>query len=128
MQLRRWFSLAKHYSEILPPHITAILKEDEASNTHKYRQCKQYLERIMAYNEMKDAKVKANIMFNAHCQSEALQNLKPALSELIIDGFIRNQYELDQAVKWLNKEIKINKDISKQEIEQKFARRNEEEQ
>lgn len=64
-------------------------------------------------------------MFNAHCQSEALQGLKPALSELIIDGGIRNQYELDQVVKWLNREIKVNKDITKQDIERKLARRNE---
>jgi hypothetical protein len=127
IQLRRWFSFAKHYSEILPPHITAILKEDEESKTHKYHHCKQYLEKIMTSNEMKDAKIKGNIMFNAHCQSEALEDLKPALSQLIIDGNIRNQYELDQVVKWLNKEIKINKDITKQEIERKFSRRNEEE-
>jgi hypothetical protein len=67
------------------------------------------------------------MMFSTHCQSEALQNLKPALSELIIDGCIRNQYELDQVTKWLNKEIKINKDIAKDEIERKLSRRVDEE-
>lgn len=124
-QLRYCFGLAKHYSEILPSHIAAILREDEEGNTHKYSQCRQYLQRIMACNDIKEAKIKGNIMFNAHCQSEALQGLKPALSELIIDGDIRNQYELDQVVKWLNREIKVNKDITKQEIERKLARRSE---
>jgi hypothetical protein len=42
-QLRYCFAFAKHYSEILPSHIAAILREDEESNTHKYAQCRQYL-------------------------------------------------------------------------------------
>jgi hypothetical protein len=43
------------------------------------------------------------MMFNAHCQGEALEKVKPVISELIIEGTIRNQYELDQLIKWLNK-------------------------
>jgi hypothetical protein len=57
----------------------------------------------MANSSLLDAKVKGNMIFSAHCQGDALQNLKPALSELIVNGEIRNQYELDQVIKWLNK-------------------------
>jgi hypothetical protein len=49
-QLRRWLSHAKHYSDILPAHISAILKEDERSGAHRYGHCKQYIDRIIASN------------------------------------------------------------------------------
>lgn len=42
-QLRYCFAFAKHYSEILPSHISAILREDEESKSNRYRQCRQYL-------------------------------------------------------------------------------------
>lgn len=53
------------------------------------------------------------MLFNADCLTEAYEHIKPTLSQLIIDGTIKTQYELDQIIRWVSKEIKFNKDINK---------------
>lgn len=43
-----------------------------------------------------------------------------------MEGTIRSQYELDQIGRWLIREIKVNKDIGKEDIVAKLSRRDEE--
>lgn len=72
---------ARHYSEVLPPHITKILKDDEAQSIQKYQSCRNYISKILsnAITE-EDCKVKANLLFNTDCFNEALDKLKPIVS------------------------------------------------
>jgi hypothetical protein len=44
----------------------------------------------------------------------------------VINGMIHSQYELDQIIKWLLREIKVNKEVGRVDIVDKFARRSEE--
>ena len=95
---------ARHYSEVLPPHITKILKDDEALSIQKYHSCRNYISSLLNNAKAEeDCKIKANLLFSTHCFNEALDELKPVVSELILEGVIRSQYELDQVGKWLNK-------------------------
>ena len=109
----------------LPAHLARILEEDQQSASPKYAQCSKYLSRIDC-SDPAIVKMKGAMLFNAHCLSDAFEDLKPVLSELIIDGSIRSQYELDQLAKWLTREVKINRAVGLNDITAKLARREEE--
>lgn len=72
---------AKHYSEVLPPHLTKILMEDENLSISKYESCRNYLSKMIENAKVEeDCKMKANLLFSTHCFGEALDKLKPAIS------------------------------------------------
>jgi len=63
------------------------------------------------------------MIFNAHCNNDSISHLRPTLSDMVISGVIRSQYELDQVIKWLLKEIKVNKNVDRVDIMAKLSKR-----
>lgn len=66
------------------------------------------------------------MIFNISNVSDSLLHLKPVMWELVVDNSIRSQYELDQVIKWLIREIKVNKEAGREHIVGKLSKRNEE--
>jgi len=59
------------YLKLLSPHIAKILEEDSNSPSPKYALCKNYIESLGS-SCSDESKIKANMLFNASCSSEAL--------------------------------------------------------
>jgi hypothetical protein len=99
-------SLLQHLKGVLSPHILRVLAQDQ----QKYDDCLLFMRQAVERSPL-EAKTKCNLIFNAHTVSDSLLHLRPLLSSLVLRGEIRSQYELDQIIKWLSKEIKVNSEI-----------------
>lgn len=63
----------------LPAHLARILEEDHQSSSPKYAMCSKYLS-LIDCSDPTVVKMKGAMLFNAHCLSDAFEDLKPALS------------------------------------------------
>ena len=97
---------------ILSPHLLNIL-----SNQHeRYHHCLHYMHRATqsVSEDQQKTKLQCNILFNVHSCQESLVHLRPLLSELVLSGKVNSQYQLDQLLKWLTKEVKTNSSVGEE--------------
>lgn len=107
---------------MLSQHVLSIMRKDEC----KYSKCMDMFDELVATMEQGQAKRSCNMLFNVANLPQHMFRHRDTLASLILSRTICDQSELDQTVKWIEAQIKINCELSHADILAKLGQRGEE--